>query len=83
MAENCFMLRCYSAQISVLSAGREKCKQVVSSVRGDCEDVTCPFHHSGVVKVLKAGQLDTNDPVKVLKSDEVRTQVARENGYFY
>ncbi len=34
----------------------------MSGVRGVCDDVTCPFHHSGVVQVLKAGQVDTNYP---------------------
>ncbi len=57
-----FMPRCSSAQRSVASATWEKCKQVVSRVRGVCEDVTCPFLQSGVVQVLKAGQVDTNDP---------------------
>ncbi len=57
-----FMPRCSSAQRSVASAWREKCKQVVSGVRGVCDDVTCPFLHSGVVQVLKAGQVDTNNP---------------------
>ncbi len=57
-----FMPRCSSAQRSVVSAWREKCKQVVSRVRGVCDDVTCPFLHSGLVQVLKAGQVDTNDP---------------------
>ncbi len=57
-----FMPRCSSAQRSVASAWGEKCKQVVSGVRGACDDVTCPFLHSGVVQVLKAGQVDTNDP---------------------
>ncbi len=55
-------VRCSSAQRSVAFAWREKCKQVVSGVRGVCDDVTCPFLHSGVVQVLKAGQVDTNDP---------------------
>ncbi len=32
----------------------------VRGERGD--DVTCPFLHSGVVQVLKAGQVHTNDP---------------------
>ncbi len=54
--------RCSSAQRSVESAWREKRKQVVSRVRGVCDDVTCPFLHSGVVQILKAGQVDTNDP---------------------
>ncbi len=49
-------------QRSVASAWREKCKQVVSGVRGDCDDVTCPFLHSGVVQVLKAGRVDTINP---------------------
>ncbi len=31
----------------------------MSRVRGVCDDVTCPFLHSGVVQVLKAGQVDT------------------------
>ncbi len=57
-----FMPRCSSAQRSVAFAWGEKCKQVVSGVRGVCGDVTCPFLHSGVVHVLKAGQVDTNDP---------------------
>ncbi len=26
------------------------CKQVVSGVKGVCDDVTCPFYHSGVVQ---------------------------------
>ncbi len=39
------------------------CKQVVSGVRGVYDDVTFPFLHSGVVQVLKAGQVDTNDPL--------------------
>ncbi len=56
------MPRCSSAQRSVASAWREKCKQVVSRVRGVCDDVTCPFLHSGVVQILKAGQVHTNDP---------------------
>ncbi len=56
------MPRCSSAQRSVASAWREKRKQVVSRVRGVCDDVTCPFLHSGVVQVLKAGQVHTNDP---------------------
>ncbi len=60
--KNVFMPRCSSAQRSVASAWGEKCKQVVSRVRGVCDDVTCPFLHSGVVQVLKAGQVDTNDP---------------------
>ncbi len=34
----------------------------MSRVRGVCDDVTCPFLHSGVVQVLKAGQVHTNDP---------------------
>ncbi len=51
-----------NAQRSVASAWREKRKQVVSGVRGVCDDVTCPFLHSGVVQVLKAGQVDTNNP---------------------
>ncbi len=57
-----FMPRCSSAQRSVASAWREKRKQVVSRVRGICDDVTCPFLHSGVVQILKAGQVHTNDP---------------------
>ncbi len=57
-----FMPRCSSAQRSVASAWREKLKQVVSRVRGVCDDVTCPFLHSGVVQILKAGQVHTNDP---------------------
>ncbi len=57
-----FMPRCSSAQRSVASAWREKRKQVVSRVRGVCDDVTCPFLHSGVVQILKAGQVHTNDP---------------------
>ncbi len=57
------MPRCSSAQRSVVSAWGEKCKQVVSRVRGVCDDVTCPFLHSGVVQVLKAGQVDTNYPI--------------------
>ncbi len=57
-----FMPRCSSAQRSVASAWRKKRKQVVSRVRGVCDDVTCPFLHSGVVQVLKAGQVDTNNP---------------------
>ncbi len=56
------MPRCSSAQRSVASAWREKRKQVVSRVRGVCDDVTCPFLHSGVVQILKAGQVHTNDP---------------------
>ncbi len=60
--KNVFMPRCSSAQRSVAFAWREKCKQVVSGVRGVCDDVTCPFLHSGVVQVLKAGQVDTNNP---------------------
>ncbi len=56
------MPRCSSAQRSVASAWREKRKQVVSRVRGVGDDVTCPFLHSGVVKILKAGQVHTNDP---------------------
>ncbi len=55
-----FMSRCSSAQRPVASAWREKCKQVVSGVCND--DVTCPFILSGVVQVLKAGQVHTNDP---------------------
>ncbi len=55
-----FMPRCSSA--SVASAWREKHKQVMSRVRGVCDDVTCPFLHSGVVQILKAGQVHTNDP---------------------
>ncbi len=47
---------------SVASAWGEKRKQVVSRVRGVCEDVTCPLLHSGVVQVLKAGQGHTNYP---------------------
>ncbi len=33
-------------------------------VRGErvCDDVTCPFLHSGVVQILKAGQVDINNP---------------------
>ncbi len=31
----------------------------MSGVRGVCDDVTCPFLHSGVVQVLKAGQVHT------------------------
>ncbi len=31
----------------------------MSRVRGVCDDVTCSFLHSGVVQVLKAGQVDT------------------------
>ncbi len=57
-----FVPRCSSAQRYVVSAWREKCRQVVSRVRGVCDDVTCPFLHSGVAQVLKAGQVDTNDP---------------------
>ncbi len=57
-----FMPRCSSAQRSVASVWKEKCKQVVSRVRGVCDDVTCPFLHSGVVQVLKAGQVDTKNP---------------------
>ncbi len=34
----------------------------MSRVRGVCDDVTCPFLHSGVVQILKAGQVHTNDP---------------------
>ncbi len=34
----------------------------MSGVRGVCDDVTCSFLHSGVVQVLKAGPVDTNDP---------------------
>ncbi len=34
----------------------------MSGVRGVCDDVICPFLHSGVVQVLKAGQVHTNDP---------------------
>ncbi len=60
--ETVFMPRCSSAQRSVASAWREKRKQVVYRVRGVCDDVTCPFLHSGVVQVLKAGQVHTNDP---------------------
>ncbi len=56
------MPRCSSAQRSVASAWREKRKQVVSRVRGVCDDVTCPFLHSGVVQILKAGQVHTNNP---------------------
>ncbi len=56
------MPRYSSAQRSVASAWREKRKQVVSRVRGVCDDVTCPFLHSGVVQILKAGQVHTNDP---------------------
>ncbi len=57
------MPRCSSAQRSVASAWREKRKQVVSRVRGVCDDVTLPvLLHSGVVQVLKAGQVHTNDP---------------------
>ncbi len=56
------MPRCSSAQRSVASAWREKRKQVVSRVRGVCDDVTCPFLHSGVVQILKTGQVHTNDP---------------------
>ncbi len=62
------MPRCSSAQRSVASAWREKRKQVVSRVRGICDDVTCPFLHSGVVQVLKAGQVHTNDPFCCLNS---------------
>ncbi len=57
-----FMPRCSSAQRSVASAWREKRKQVVSRVRGICDDVTMPVLHSGVVQILKAGQVHTNDP---------------------
>ncbi len=60
--KNVFMPRCSSAQRSVASAWREKRKQVVSRVRGICDDVTCPFLHSGDVQILKAGQVHTNDP---------------------
>ncbi len=60
--KNDFMPRCSSSQRSVASAWGEKCKQVVSGVRGVCDDVTCPFLHSGVVQILKAGQVRTNDP---------------------
>ncbi len=56
-----FMPRCSGAQRSVVFAWSEKCKKAVSRVRGVCDDVTCPFIHSGVVQVLKAGQVDTND----------------------
>ncbi len=31
-------------------------------MRGVCDDVTCPFLYSGVVQILKAGQVHTNDP---------------------
>ncbi len=58
-----FMPRCSSAQRSVASALGEKCKQVLSGVRGVCDDVTCLFLHSGVVQVLKAGEVHTNYPL--------------------
>ncbi len=44
------MPRCSSAQRSVASAWREKRKQVVSRVRGICDDVTCPFLHWSSLK---------------------------------
>ncbi len=56
------MTRCSRAQRSVASVWGEKCKQVVSGVRGVCDDVTCPILPSGEVQVLKAGQVHTNDP---------------------
>ncbi len=41
MGKTVFMPRCSSAQRSVASAWREKRTQVVSRVRGVCDDVTC------------------------------------------
>ncbi len=67
-----FMPRCSSAQRSVASACGEKCKQVVSGVRGVCDDVTCPFLHSGVVQVLKAVQVDTRAARLIVKRSRSR-----------
>ncbi len=51
--ETACMPRCSSAQRS---------RQVVTGVRGVCDDVTSSFLHSEVVQALKAGQVDTNYP---------------------
>ncbi len=40
--------------------------RLISGVRGVCDDVTCLFLHSGVVQVLKVGQVHTNDLSAVL-----------------
>ncbi len=56
------MTRCSRAQRSVASVWGKRCKQVVSGVRGVCDDVTCPILPSGEGQVLKAGQVHTNDP---------------------
>ncbi len=54
-----FMPSWSSAQRSVAAAWKEKGKQVVSRVRGSMMMLPARFLHSGVVQVLKAGQVDT------------------------
>ncbi len=57
-----FMPRCSSARDLLRLPEGRSANRLCPGVRGVCDDVTCLFLHSGVVQVLKAGQVDTNNP---------------------